>query len=129
MARVEQSHGCSHVALALNVPIITRCKDRETASRFLDRLRQAVIPNEAKFKTYMLKGRECIRIPFYHEHFFDFFRHTPKQVDRLLGLCHLRSTIGNERGRFCLPRSYPCFTSKSKDRQNFLLKTLRYKNF
>lgn len=29
------------------------------------------------------RGKECDCIPFYHEHFFDFFRHTPKQVERL----------------------------------------------
>lgn len=43
------------VALTLNIPIITRYKNNETASKFLDldRLRQAVIPNETKFKNYI----------------------------------------------------------------------------
>lgn len=111
------------VALALNAPIITRCKCL-TASRFLYRLRLGRHTKRGEDQNLITRqiGSDCYGSHFYCEHFFDFFRHTPKQQDRLLGLCHLRSTCGKQRGRFCLPHCYPSFTSKSKDRQNFLLK-------
>ena len=76
--------------------------------------------NEAKIKR--ASGSDCRGSHFDCEHFSDFSRHTPKQQHHLLRLCHLRSTSGKQRGRFCLPHCYPCFTPKRKDRQNFLLK-------
>lgn len=74
--------------------------------------------NEAKIKR--ASGSDCRGSHFDCEHFSDFSRHTPKQQHHLLRLCHLRSTSGKQRGRFCLPHCLPCFTPKRKDRQNFL---------
>lgn len=77
------------VALALNAPIITRCKCL-TASRFLYRLRLGRHTKRGEVQHLITRqiGSDCYGSHFYCEHFFDFFRHTPKQQDRLLGLCH-----------------------------------------
>lgn len=65
-----------------------------------------LIPSRHTFyKQYcILKEGECVRIPLYYGHFFDYFDHTSKQIDYLLGL---RSIYEKKAIRFILHIQFP----------------------